>query len=104
MAEGRIKDPHGNQSDDYNFGYIQRINKYWPGEPRRKKVIPFYNPIVDNGNRKFNKNDMFSQRANVHIVSYIFRHNTKMKQKTKDIYVALGDYKYYIDVYRDHWR
>lgn len=51
--------------------------------------------------KKFNKEDMFKTRANVHIVSYLFRHNNKMKQKTKDIYSYTGDQQYYLNLYKN---
>ncbi len=55
-----------------------------------------------NKNKKFSKDEMFKPRVNVHTVSYLFRHNNNMKQKTKAIYSWSGNQKYYIDVYRNN--
>jgi hypothetical protein len=54
-----------------------------------------------NGKGKLTKDGLFKNRANVHVVSYLFRHNNKMKQKTKDIYSFSGDQQYYLNVFRD---
>lgn len=64
-----------------------------------KKSYDVINAYVKNDNRKVKKDNMFKPRANVHIVSYLFRHNNKMKQKTKDIYSYSGDQQYYLNVY-----
>ena len=51
MGKGSVKDPTGHQSQDYDFGYIQRIpesfNEYgelaWPDGSAQPKAIPFFN-------------------------------------------------------------
>ena len=51
--------------------------------------------------QKFSRDVIFRPRVNVHTVSYLFRHNNSMKQKTKAIYSWSGDQQYYLDIYRN---
>lgn len=54
MPQGRVKDPEGNQSNGYDFGYVRRNNFKWPdglNEPRQNKVIPFYNRKLNSADR-----------------------------------------------------
>ncbi len=59
MPQGKVIDPVGQQSTEYDFGYFRRKDLDWPEEeqskPRKKKAIPFLNRD-ENGDRIFTKN------------------------------------------------
>ena len=69
MAKGTVKDPTGHQSKSYDFGYIQRTEGFSLDEETKEivstlweddlkpKVIPFYNPRIENG-RLYNFGDL----------------------------------------------
>ena len=53
MPQGTVKDPDGRQSQEYDFGYIQREKggPPWSSKDPSPKAIPFKNGTV--GNRDF---------------------------------------------------
>lgn len=83
MPQGRVIDPVGQQSQEYDFGYFRRKDeKHWPGEPNKKKVIPFLNRKPDGG-RIFTKTGDDVDFEPTEAVVYLEKVNGEVLKKPK---------------------
>lgn len=80
------------------------LNKDIPVKNRWKHVMErCYDKLNDLKIIKIEKDKLFKRTGNMHIVSYIFRHNNDMVQRTKEIYSYNRKQEYYLDLFSNSY-